>query len=316
MDVKDKKLIYELSGNSRMPLNKLAKAINSSSSMTTYRIRRLFEDKIILGTYAIIDNSLLGFKGFRIYLKFTGTTTSKQDEIFNWLMEQKEVSVLNETTGFIDCSIISWAKKNIDFHNFVKRLKERYQDYISDLEISNYIKVHHFTRDYLLENNNINNKIITIGEREEIENHDEMDLKILIILSKNARKSSLEISKELKCQPKTVIERIRKLENRKIIKGYGINLDIEKFGYEYQKANIIFTKRINYNKLLSYVSTIKNSVYVDESTNQDDLELNMEVKNYKERDKIINSMRDVFGGLKEVRYFQIKRFMKLSYIPF
>jgi len=316
MDVKDKKLIYELSGNSRMPLNKLAKAINSSSSMTTYRIRRLFEDKIILGTYAIIDNSLLGFKGFRIYLKFTGTTTSKQEEIFNWLMEQKEVSVLNETTGFIDCSIISWAKKNIDFHNFVKRLKERYQDYISDLEISNYIKVHHFTRDYLLENNNINNKIITIGEREEIENHDEMDLKILIILSKNARKSSLEISKELKCQPKTVIERIRKLENRKIIKGYGINLDIEKFGYEYQKANIIFTKRINYNKLLSYVSTIKNSVYVDESTNQDDLELNMEVKNYKERDKIINSMRDVFGGLKEVRYFQIKRFLKLSYIPF
>lgn len=314
MDLKDRKLIYELSKNSRMTLNNLAKKINTNPTTTLYRLQKLQENEILLGTQAIVDNALLGFLGHRAYLKFSGTTTTKQKEIMQWLSKQKEVSVLTETTGFIDCVIISWTKERLEFHEFIQKLKEKYKEFISYLEISDYIKVHHFVRNYLLENEN-DTKIITIGSKNKIEDYDELDLKILEMLSKDARKSALDISKELNRQPKTIIERIKKLEHKKIIKGYGINLNIEKLGYEYQKANIIFNKNINYQKILDYVSNIKNSVYVDEATDQYDLELNMEVKNSEERDELINALKDKFLGIKEVKYFKIKKFLKLSYIP-
>jgi len=313
MDLKDKKLIYELSKNSRIPLNLLAKNIGTSSTTTFYRLQKLFENKIILGTQAIIDNSLLGFNGYRAYIKFNGTTT-KEKEILDWLLKQKEVSVLNETNGYIDCVIISWTKERLEFHNFIQRLKEKYQEFISKLEISNYMKVHHFIRNYLLENTN-DLEVITIGKENKTEKYDNLDIKILKILSIDARKSAVDISKKLNLQPKTIIERIKKLEKHKIILGYGINLNIEKLGYQYQKANIIFNKNIKYKKIIKYVTNIKNSVYVDEATTEYDLELNLEVKNLEERDKIINQIKDNFGGIKKIRYFQIKKFLKLSYIP-
>jgi len=314
MDIKDRKILYELSLNSRIPLNKLAKIINANPTTTLYRIQKLKDQEILLGTQAIIDNSILGFFGYRIYIRFCGITTNQQKDIFEWLIKQKEVSVLTTTTGAIDCVIISWTKSRLEFHNFVQFFKEKYQEFIADLEISDYVKVHHFARDYLLDTVN-NPKIITIGNKEKIESYDDIDIKILQILSIDARKSALDISKEIHMQPKTIIDRIKKLEKKEIIKGYNLNLNIEKIGYEYHKVNIIFNKNINYKKLLNYTSTIKNSVYVDEATTKYDYELNLEVKNSDERDKIVNNIKDEFQGIKEIKYFQIKKFLKMTYIP-
>lgn len=314
MDLKDKKLLYELSLNARMPLNKLAKKINASSATAFYRMNRLKEEKILLESQAIIDNSLLGFKGYRVYFSFSGATTEKEKEIVDWLIKQKQISILAQATGFIDAVLFCWTKSRLEFHNFVKEFKEKYCEYISIIEICNYMKVHHFARNYLVENSR-NDSIITIGNSEEVQDYDETDLKILEVLSKDARATALEISGKIKIQPKTAIARIKKMEKSGIIKGYGITIDLSKIGYEYHKANIIFNKNINYEELLKFTAGLKNSVYVDETTTRWDYELNMEVKNAEERDKIINKIKDEFQSIKEVRYFKMGKFLKLTYIP-
>ena len=61
---------------------------------------------------------------------------------------------------------------------------------------------------------------------------DETDQKILVELSKNARLSFREMARKTGFSIGTVLTRVRRMENEKIIKGYSAILDQEKIGYE------------------------------------------------------------------------------------
>lgn len=54
---------------------------------------------------------------------------------------------------------------------------------------------------------------------------DDIDLKILSIIQKNSRVTNAEIARRLEMAPSGILERIRKLENRGVIKGYETRLD-------------------------------------------------------------------------------------------
>lgn len=61
---------------------------------------------------------------------------------------------------------------------------------------------------------------------------DELDLEILRKLSENARSSFREMSKELSVSLATVSNRVRKLEENGIIRGYTAILDEQKLGFD------------------------------------------------------------------------------------
>ncbi len=56
---------------------------------------------------------------------------------------------------------------------------------------------------------------------------DELDIKILNIIQKNARIPNAEIARQVDMAPSAVLERIRKLEERGIIMGYEARLNAE-----------------------------------------------------------------------------------------
>ena len=63
-------------------------------------------------------------------------------------------------------------------------------------------------------------------------NPDETDVKILKILTSDARLSSRQIAEQCKISVGTVLTRIKRMEKGGIIKGYAALLDHEKLGYE------------------------------------------------------------------------------------
>ena len=58
----------------------------------------------------------------------------------------------------------------------------------------------------------------------------EIDKQILTILQQNARTSNAELARQVGLVPSAVLERVRKLEERGIIQGYGVRLDARKLG--------------------------------------------------------------------------------------
>jgi len=60
---------------------------------------------------------------------------------------------------------------------------------------------------------------------------DELDMRILRLLQKNARMSYREMAKELKVAVGTVYNRVKKMEEDGIIRGFCVNIDYEKVGF-------------------------------------------------------------------------------------
>ncbi|MCD6372127.1 MAG: Lrp/AsnC family transcriptional regulator [Thermococcus sp.] len=60
---------------------------------------------------------------------------------------------------------------------------------------------------------------------------DELDLKILALLQENSRLSYREIARELKVAVGTVYNRVKRMEEEGIIKGFAPVLDYEKLGF-------------------------------------------------------------------------------------
>ncbi len=54
---------------------------------------------------------------------------------------------------------------------------------------------------------------------------DEIDTKILTIIQQDARMSNAEIARQIGLAPSAILERIKKLEERRIIRGYATELD-------------------------------------------------------------------------------------------
>jgi len=54
---------------------------------------------------------------------------------------------------------------------------------------------------------------------------DEIDTRILTILHKNARTPNSEIARKIGMAPSAILERIRKLEEKGVIRGYTVSLD-------------------------------------------------------------------------------------------
>jgi DNA-binding Lrp family transcriptional regulator len=90
-------------------------------------------------------------------------------------------------------------------------------------------------------------------------NMDELDCKILRKLNENARKSYREIARELKVSLSTISNRIKKLEDEKIIEGYIPVINQEKMGFD---LTAVINVKISHGKLIEVQEKISKDKHV------------------------------------------------------
>ncbi|MFH1649237.1 MAG: Lrp/AsnC family transcriptional regulator [Candidatus Woesearchaeota archaeon] len=313
MDLKDRKILFELSRNARMPVNQLAKKVGLGQPGTAYRLKRLFDQKIIHSTYTIIDFSALGRYVYRVYFRFVSTTPEKEHEILDWVISQKAASVVGESTGHYDIVIMSIGQRSAsEFADLLSQLKERYREFIADMDVSFYTGTLYFNRNYLLPEER-DDTIIETGNANQV-SHDELDLAILNSIVEDARKTVLTIAKETGHPARTVAYRLKLLEKNGIIKGYSINPASSALGREYYKLSVVFSKNTTRAQMIEFARSLDSTVYVDRTMSKYDFELNVEVKNYAELEDIIKKIKERFGGITEISIFSIIKFHKLSHL--
>ncbi|MDV3276858.1 MAG: Lrp/AsnC family transcriptional regulator [Nitrososphaerales archaeon] len=61
---------------------------------------------------------------------------------------------------------------------------------------------------------------------------DQLDTKLLVRLTRDARMSFRELAAELGVSPSTVVSRVKRLEEHGVVTGYEAKVDSEKLGYE------------------------------------------------------------------------------------
>ena len=90
----DKRILFELEKNARIPDTQLAKIVNKSKDTVRYRIKKLEEVGILIGYTTVIDYSKLGYSSVRVYFKFHNLSPEQQRKLEDTFLAHHRQSLL------------------------------------------------------------------------------------------------------------------------------------------------------------------------------------------------------------------------------
>ncbi|MCK5031460.1 MAG: Lrp/AsnC family transcriptional regulator, partial [Thermoplasmatales archaeon] len=89
IDLKDRKILYQLDINSRQSYSQIAKKVGLSKTVLVYRINRLKEKGVIQKFYTVIDAYRLGYLATRFHYLYQYTTPEIKKEIIDYFTKYK-----------------------------------------------------------------------------------------------------------------------------------------------------------------------------------------------------------------------------------
>jgi len=294
MDKKDEKILMELTLNSRIPLNRLAKKVGISREVATYRLNKLIKDKIILGFYTIIDTEALGFSRYGCFFQFKGISHEKEKEFMTYLLKHDFVAYMGPIIGRWNVIFDIFARDNEHLQEIIKKIAGKVGKYLEKYSI--------IIMGTALESFPI--KIF--GSKKEIEYKkskeiklDKKDLEILRILSNNSRIEYKEISKKLNMTANAIKYRLKNLEKIGIIKDYTISVDKRKLGYEFYNLQLKIIENKKEIELKNFIKNNKHAIYLYKYLGNEnwDLDIGLIVKNSLELREFILELREYFGDV-------------------
>lgn len=121
LDKIDKKIIYELSANSKISLRELAVKLNVSFVTAMNRIKKLEKQRIIKGYNAKIDFEKCGYD-IKALIEVR-IAKGKLFELESKIAKSPNVFGVYDTTGEYDATIIAMFKSTRNLDSFVKKIQ-------------------------------------------------------------------------------------------------------------------------------------------------------------------------------------------------
>ena len=279
LDLKDKKILFELDKNSRKSLSKIGKKVGLSQEVVYHRVNRLQKTGIIKRFQAVVSISIIGYIAPKVYLQLQDITEEKYKELHDYLLNHKSVFWFGICQGRWDLLIAYWSKDSFEFGRLLDELLNKFSSYILEREVTfgkNTIQYNRrwFYRDKL--------EPVETEFGAELGHYelDKVDTEILRYLANNARLPVVELSKLIKTTADIIHYRIKQLEKNKIISGYKFALDTHKLGYETCKSFIYF-KNITEKRrkeLIQFCKLHPNIINIVLCVGPWDMEIEFEVK--------------------------------------
>lgn len=297
LDLKDKRILAELDFNAREPIAKIAKKVRLSKEVTLYRTRKLEESGIIRDYHAVINNSKLGSYYSRLLVKFQNLDKTAEEKIRDYCLKNQKIGYYGRADGTWDIGVGYWAEDLFEFEEFIDNFVYKFGKYILEKDIS--FGLHVFQLPYRFLSEQSCTKEFETGGKSEKAKLDEIDKKLLILLTKNARANLQEIGAKLRVSWKTADYRIKNLEKNKIIVGYRTNINYKKLGYGNTKV-LLYLKELTKekeNELINYLKFLKNSIWIIKFIGKSDLEFEVLVKDREEFFDIMTELREKFSSV-------------------
>lgn len=298
LDLKDKKMLYELDKDSRQSLTQLGKKIGLSKEATHYRLNNLIERRIILNFHTVPATYRLGQTSYKIYLKLHDITKKEYQDLVNYLKNNKDIFWVGESRGRWDLIFGIWAKSIEEFFLIHDQVLENFSEYIQQKELSVSRENIQFNRRWL-HNPNKQTEIFNFGEKEERLILDQKDQKILDILVKNSREKIINIAEKTDLSVDIVRYRIKKMEQDKIIRGYKCLYNVKALGYTTCKTFIYFKNITDEKKqrFLEFCQTHPNCINVVTTFAPWDMEIMFETPSYEAYFEIIEEFKEKFPSI-------------------
>jgi len=318
IDTKDKKILFQLTLNSRQSYNQIAKKVGLTKDVVAYRIKKLQENGVIINFFANVNPYALGFATIRFFYNYRFINPTKKKEIIDYMISSKNTWAVSSTEGNYNLQVNMFIEiqKPEKFINFYDDIQMRFREYFDNQFGTLLTRGNIYNLSFYFDTNPNLNKITLKSEFKQVK-IDNDDIKILQILSQNSRISTIEISKQLSLSSKTIKNRIQKLVKANYIKEFTVFIDWSKIQL---RPFFLEINLKNYKQKYDIIKYIKQNKYlnaVEESIgNNIDLNFWFILKNVKQLQDIIDDLSEKYpDSIQNFKYCSYIKWHKWNYMP-
>jgi DNA-binding Lrp family transcriptional regulator len=317
LDLKDRKILYELDKDARQSDTAIARKVRLSKDAVRYRIARLENEGYIQYFMTLLNSMKLGYDWYRTFFKLQNITLKQEEELISWL--KKRASWITRVEGKWDLNTGIFCKDVYEYRDLINRFLQQYGAYIQDHDVAIVTREWTYHREYLLKKQKTTRPLLMgFGKKRELVEIDETDYAILKILLKQARMKTVDIARALGTTEMVVRYRMKKLKEQGVILGYKPFIDVKKLGFNYFKLHVQLQHLTKEKKkaIMAYIHQHPATVHMTELVSGADLECEFQVRNNQEFYDEIKALRLKFGDLiKSYEFMQYTDEYKFTYLP-
>lgn len=293
----DKKIILKLDDGVRQSASHIARDLNVSKQLVSYRLNRMEKKDIILKHLTVIDADRLGYSYYNLYLKMQNLSGEKEEEFINFLKSHTSALWIVRTVGNYGFIVALVAKSTLEFNQYFREIIKAYGEYIEDNDL--FIVMDAFKLQYRYLSDEVQvPKSHYIGKKEVLDLKKD-ELMILKMLDEDGKMPITNIANKLGVTAPVVSYKIKNLVKLGLIQGFRPLLNPMALGYQWY---IISFKLNNYSEqeekeLLMYLKENKQVVYLTRGLGAFNLVLDVHVKDVIEMDKLLNDIRNNFNRM-------------------
>jgi Lrp/AsnC family transcriptional regulator, regulator for asnA, asnC and gidA len=314
LDLLDKKILYELDLNARQSASSIAKKLKIAKETVNFRIKRLINNNIIKGFYAIIDTSLINRFFFKIFIKFNEINPNRRKEILDFFASHKNMSQVLLLEGNYDVQLFFLAKENNDLMKFMESLNNFCGKELQKKEILIINTMYRFNQKFL--HNEKKNLISQVSNKVSNYNIDETSLKVLKEISKNSRISILDIAKNLNISSQLAQYHLKKLIKDKVIVSTHIAINYDKFNMQHYHLTFQVNDHRIINKIIQFFNQKNKSIFATKMIGHYDASAELIVNNNKELRGFVDELLTNFSEkINHLDIFLIYKEYELNLYP-
>jgi DNA-binding Lrp family transcriptional regulator len=257
LDLKDRKIIYELDLDSRQSFSQLGKKIGLHKDSVAYRVKKLQENGIIHHFETEIDFSKLGYTIYRYYFTYQFVTPEKRKEIIDYLVESKYSIWVTSLEGHYDLSVYMAVKDIKDYYHFWDDMFRKYGKYFSTKTFAvfcgNKCYGYSFLVDDLVTERKNHEHILETGGQRSI-TIDMIDSELLKLIATNSRIPIINLADTLNISIQTVNNRIKNLIKARVITGFRIELNFSKLEYKLYRLDINLNENVKKQPIINHLA--------------------------------------------------------------
>lgn len=301
LDIKDKRILFELLKNARIPYNRIAKSAKLSNDAVKYRINKLLKGGLFLGSAAIVNFSGIGYHWNIVLLQMKNFHKETEELLTDFFKKIPNVLKVMKCSGRWDLQLDVIYQSLIEFEDIINKIKSEFEiKEIETLRVLKEDKYHQLPLQFFKE---INREHIEVPygrvdefcfEQLEL---DEKDKIIIEMLTLDGRKSLIDIADKINLSSDGTKNRIQNLVKSKIIRGYMPIFNSTLIGYDVYL--LFFRLKKPSKSLISFLKTNPNVLSIYRTGDKYNLFVDLAAKDPGDFNRILIEIRTKFKEIIE-----------------
>jgi len=300
IDLKDKKILYELDLDARQSLTQIGKKVGLKKDVVSYRIKKLQDEGVIRNFWTAINTMKLGYNVVRIYINFQDVGPSLKKEIIEHFTKHKNVWAILSVQGPIDFDVIYWVNDFYEFNQFWIKTLGVYGKFFSSYTFSLFTHGIACKKSYLLTNEILetDNKHYIFCSSGPTVNIDKTDYQLLNEIVLNARIPLIDLAQKLNCSSQTINYRIKNLMKTGVIQAFRAGIDLSKLGLINCSIDLYLKDHIQRNNIIQYLNRRPDIEYIlDGVIGWADINIEVMVENIDNLTKLMEELDNKFPAV-------------------